>query len=44
MDGMKGAIDITKEEQALIDWGKPLRGDFSNQPMEKIIEYNALKS
>jgi hypothetical protein len=40
MDGMKGAITVTAEEQALIDWGKPLRGDFSNQPMEKIAEYN----
>jgi len=40
VDGMRGAITITGEEQALIDWGKPLRGDFSNQDMGRIIKYN----
>jgi hypothetical protein len=40
MEGMKSAITMSKEEQDLIDWGKPLRSDFSNQPMDKIIAYN----
>jgi hypothetical protein len=40
MDGMRGTIDISDDEQALINWGKPLRGDFANQDMGRIIDYN----
>jgi hypothetical protein len=40
MDGMREAITISDDEQALIDWGKPLRGDFANQDIPKIVEYN----
>jgi hypothetical protein len=40
MDGMQSAIQVSPEEKAAIDWGKPLRGDFINQSMDKILHYN----
>jgi hypothetical protein len=43
MEGMSSAITISKEEQARINWGKPLRGDFSNQQMDEIIPITATK-
>jgi hypothetical protein len=39
LHGMKKNIGTTGDELALIEWGKPLRGDFSHQPLEKIKAY-----
>jgi hypothetical protein len=36
---MRKNIVMTDDELALIEWGKPLRGDFSNQPLDKIKAY-----
>jgi hypothetical protein len=41
LNGMRNNIVITAQEWARIEWGKPLRSDFSNPPIEKIRDYNA---
>jgi hypothetical protein len=38
--GMNEAIKIEDDEIDLIEWGKPKRAGFANEPIEKIIEYN----
>jgi hypothetical protein len=39
LHGMRKNIEMSDDELALIEWGKPLRGDFSNQPIDKIKAY-----
>ena len=39
LHGMKKNIVMTDDELAKIEWGKPLRGDFSKQPFDKITAY-----
>jgi hypothetical protein len=40
LDGMKSSIEVSVEDRDLIQWGKPKRGVFADEPMNKIIAYN----
>jgi hypothetical protein len=37
---MRSSIDVSQEDRDLIEWGKPKRGVFADEPMNKIIAYN----
>jgi hypothetical protein len=39
IDGMRSSIDVSQEDRDLIEWGKPKRGVFADEPMNKIIAY-----
>ena len=40
LEGMRKAMIIHEDEAELINWGKPKREGFDNEPIEKIVAYN----